>query len=205
MKWIDGLKNYLYYTRQERNGIVVLLVLAILLFALPLLYPFLVSQETINAQEFQLATDAFRASLSNLPSKQTAYNNSYKKNSFKFRGEEQEGSTLPAEEFPFNPNTASKEDFVTLGLSGKTAKSILNYRSKGGQFRKVEDFKKIYTLSDTDYQRLRPYIQLPSKEDVLAANNTTIQEASTVAIETFSFDPNTATKEEFLRLGLSAK
>jgi DNA uptake protein ComE-like DNA-binding protein len=63
--------------------------------------------------------------------------------------------------FPFDPNRADKETLVRLGLSTRTAQSILNYREKGGQFRKKEDLARIYTLSEGDYQRIAPYIDIP--------------------------------------------
>ena len=64
------------------------------------------------------------------------------------------------EYFPFDPNTATESDFLKLGLSGRSIKSILNYREKGGTFRKKEDLAKIYTLDEADYARLEPYITI---------------------------------------------
>ncbi len=64
------------------------------------------------------------------------------------------------EYFPFDPNTATEQDFIKLGLPAHTIRGILNYRSKGGVFRKKEDFAKIYTLSEADYERLEPYITI---------------------------------------------
>lgn len=68
------------------------------------------------------------------------------------------------ESFRFNPNTVSEEELVRLGLSPKQAASIGNYRSKGGRFRKKEDFAKMYVVSDTLYSRLEPYIDIPKLE-----------------------------------------
>ncbi|MEO6039434.1 MAG: helix-hairpin-helix domain-containing protein, partial [Saprospiraceae bacterium] len=65
-----------------------------------------------------------------------------------------------AESFPFDPNLATEMDLRRLGLSARTVKSILNYRSKGGKFRKPEDFGKIYTLNEEDFNRLAPYITI---------------------------------------------
>lgn len=65
--------------------------------------------------------------------------------------------------FPFNPNTASEEDFIRLGLPPKVARTICKYRSKGGRFNHKEDFSKIYTLSEADYRRLLPYINIPEE------------------------------------------
>ena len=66
-----------------------------------------------------------------------------------------------AESFPFNPNTASVEDFVRLGFSRKQAEAILRYRSKGGRFRRKEDFARSYVVSDSVYRRLEGYIRIP--------------------------------------------
>ncbi|TXH54849.1 MAG: hypothetical protein E6Q89_07400, partial [Bacteroidia bacterium] len=67
--------------------------------------------------------------------------------------------------FNFNPNTASVEDFIQLGLRPKTAQTIINYRTKGGQFRKPDDLKKIYGLKPDDFNRLLPYIQITNQKD----------------------------------------
>ncbi|MDB4303980.1 helix-hairpin-helix domain-containing protein, partial [Desulfosarcina sp.] len=61
----------------------------------------------------------------------------------------------------FDPNTASEDDFTKMGFNQKLTNSIVNYRSKGGSFRTKEDVKKIYGLSEKDYNILEPYIQLP--------------------------------------------
>lgn len=68
------------------------------------------------------------------------------------------------ESFPFDPNTISLEDLVRLGLSERQAEVILNYRNKGGTFRKKEDFARMYVVSDTLYQRLEPFIDIPKLE-----------------------------------------
>lgn len=65
------------------------------------------------------------------------------------------------ESFRFNPNTASKDDFRRLGFSEKQAQSIINYREKGGTYRRKEDFAKSYVVSDSIYKRLAPYIDIP--------------------------------------------
>ncbi|MCQ2137247.1 MAG: helix-hairpin-helix domain-containing protein [Bacteroidales bacterium] len=68
------------------------------------------------------------------------------------------------ESFPFDPNTVSLEDLVRLGLSERQAESIENYRSKGGKFRVKEDFKKMYVVTDSLYERLEPFIDIPKVE-----------------------------------------
>lgn len=65
------------------------------------------------------------------------------------------------ETFEFNPNTVSVEELCRLGFTLKQAESIDNYRAKGGQFRRKEDFAKSYVVADSVYRRLEPYIRIP--------------------------------------------
>ncbi|MBO6081576.1 MAG: helix-hairpin-helix domain-containing protein [Bacteroidales bacterium] len=66
------------------------------------------------------------------------------------------------ESFPFDPNTISLEDLQRLGFSQRQAQSIINYRNSGGRFRRKEDFAKSYVVDDSVFQRLAPYIEIPS-------------------------------------------
>ena len=65
------------------------------------------------------------------------------------------------ESFRFNPNTVSLEDLMRLGFSEKQAQSILNYRAKGGRYRRPSDFAKSYVVADSVFERLKPYIDIP--------------------------------------------
>ena len=65
------------------------------------------------------------------------------------------------ESFRFNPNTVSVEDLQRLGFSEKQALSIDHYRQKGGRFRRKTDFAKSYVVSDTVFERLAPFIDIP--------------------------------------------
>ena len=67
----------------------------------------------------------------------------------------------PAENFPFDPNTATIEDFVRLGFSRRQAEAIDRYRSSGGRFRRKEDFARSYVVEDAVYERLSPWIRIP--------------------------------------------
>ena len=65
------------------------------------------------------------------------------------------------ESFRFNPNTATLDELCRLGFSQKQAQSIVNYREKGGRYRRPEDFEKSFVVSDSIYRRLKPYIDIP--------------------------------------------
>lgn len=72
------------------------------------------------------------------------------------------------ETFRFDPNKASVEDLCRLGFSQKQAESIEKYRSKGGRFRRKEDFAKSFVVSDSIYRRLESYLDIPSVDLNLA-------------------------------------
>lgn len=74
------------------------------------------------------------------------------------------------ENFPFDPNSASQQDFMRLGFSEKQARSILNYRASGGRFRRKGDFAKSFVVADSVYKRLEPYITIP-KLDINKADS----------------------------------
>ena len=53
---------------------------------------------------------------------------------------------------------------MRLGLSARTAQTVLNFRAKGGKFYKKEDLKKVYGLREEDYGRLLPFVQIEGKD-----------------------------------------
>lgn len=65
------------------------------------------------------------------------------------------------ENFRFNPNTVSVEELCRLGFTIKQAESIDKYRKNGGRFKRKEDFRKSYVVSDSIYTRLEGYIDIP--------------------------------------------
>lgn len=62
--------------------------------------------------------------------------------------------------FNFDPNTLDESGFIRLGLSAKLARTILNYRAKGGHFYQKEGFKKMWGLHPDHYKQLEPFIQI---------------------------------------------
>ena len=68
------------------------------------------------------------------------------------------------ESFAFNPNTVTLGELVRLGLSERQAEVVLNYREKGGRFRTKADFARMYVVSDSLFERLEPFIDIPLLE-----------------------------------------
>lgn len=140
-------KDYFYYTRNERRGIIVLLCIIIISLILLFLWKPVSSRPTVSDKSFAEDYQAFVNSLEVVDRK--AYNRYY--HPFKVR------EVILA---PFDPNTADSTTFLRLGLKPWMAHNILKYRSKGGRFRRPDDFKKIYGLSEGQFDLLRPYITI---------------------------------------------
>jgi len=98
---------------------------------------------------------------------------------------------------------------TALGLSKKTANTLINFREKGGKFYKKIDLKKVYGLKEKDYERLEPYIKIPTqpkeKEPKYVAQKEALPTVPTPTIRLFNFDPNTASFDDFVTLGLPKK
>ena len=68
--------------------------------------------------------------------------------------------------FAFDPNTATFEEFVALGLPKSTAAGIIKYRKRGKVFSIPEDFAACYGVSDSAYRALKSYITIASEFEV---------------------------------------
>lgn len=82
-----------------------------------------------------------------------------------------------------NPNTATYEDFLLVGFTEKQARSCLNYRNKGGVFRKKEDVLKIYSISEADYVLLQDHIVIPQNKNSIKKEKTSTSTIKQKTIE----------------------
>ena len=74
-----------------------------------------------------------------------------------------ESSSAPL--FFFDPNTASHADLVSLGLTERQAKTLINYRSSGARFRKPQDLLRIYGIDSATSARLIPWIKIAEGQE----------------------------------------
>ncbi len=71
-----------------------------------------------------------------------------------------EGAHLAAHLFPFDPNHDDSVTLRKIGLSQWQVKNLMKYRRRGGKWRSPDDFRRLYGLSESDFQRLKPYIRI---------------------------------------------
>jgi competence protein ComEA len=60
---------------------------------------------------------------------------------------------------PIDLNTATLDQLEQLpGIGPTTAKEIIQFRKKGGPFKRVEDLRAIHGISKSKLEKLRPYV-----------------------------------------------
>lgn len=67
------------------------------------------------------------------------------------------------EVFHFDPNEADSTQLLRLGLAPFQVRSIYRFRAKGGVFSTADDFRRVYRLTNGQWERLAPYIVIGRK------------------------------------------
>ena len=153
--WKKFIQDYLTFTKKDRIGVLTLLTIIFIILIIPRIFPSLVKQRPLHTND---EIEKFAQSLDKATSAPKDTNNNAV---FKARDVHPETEYRL---FYFDPNTATIEQWIALGVREKTAQTIRKYLSKGGRFKKPEDLKKIYTLPADVADRLMPYIRIPSEE-----------------------------------------
>ena len=170
-------KEFLYFSKGQKIGLIVLAAIIVLLIAANQLVPFFVKTSDIeNDKNFIAKYEEFKNSLKDKPSRYQKYS------PFDERGGNYNNyQKLPEPKyFAFDPNTLDSVGFVTLGLKPFIAKNILNYRKKGGKFKTADDFAKIYGISPEQYEKLKPFIRISSENLAENINKNTYEKTENI-------------------------
>lgn len=150
------------FSKKEVTGVITLLAIILLLYIGAHFIRYIVKQPVnLNTPDSAWLLAAARLQEQALTDSPTAYPSG---NLFNQATAQSYFSAPGRTLFYFNPNELPAEGWQKLGLKPKTIRTILNYRNKGGEFRKPEDLQKVYGLSQADYMALLPYVQLPARE-----------------------------------------
>lgn len=71
-----------------------------------------------------------------------------------------EGHVMAERLFFFDPNTVSYDSLLSLGLSARQARTLVNYRASGAKFRRPEDLMRVYGIDSATAGKLIPYINI---------------------------------------------
>jgi competence ComEA-like helix-hairpin-helix protein len=169
------LRELFSFTDSERNGVIVLLIVIIILslfISMEKMFITLPKEDFTAFDKFiaQLKEDSITTrntdSLSYSPnSPEGTRRVSFRDQTPNLYEEAGQHSVYHSRElFNFNPNGLSVDDWVRLGLSPAQARSVKNFEAKGGKFECKEDVKKLFVISAERYNELEPYIVLPEKK-----------------------------------------
>ena len=151
-------RDFLTFNKRERNGVFILIsIICVLVLYLNISSNF-ISEEQVDFTKFDNDVAAFQKTI-----KEKESLSEYPKMVNPIMLDKENNKI---ERFIFNPNNLSSQDWSRLGLSDKQIKTIKNYESKGGKFRKKEDFKKMYCIKKEQYESLESYIQITSSAEL---------------------------------------
>ncbi len=176
----EKIRAYLTFTRKERIGVLVLLVIILVLFVFP--YFFQAKPGSKDPLAFEKYQDGIRKFQSSKPknadkedrASEQEKSNSYSNTEDRFVADvnnpaEKNSSAGEIEKRPdlfnFDPNRISAADWRKLGLGDRLIQTIEHYLQKGGSFRSASDLKKLYGLKEEDFKRLFPYVRIREPPD----------------------------------------
>lgn len=188
-------REYLNFTRKERNAIYVLLFVMIILIVLPYFF------------KTNFTPPAIDQTLQAQLKKVSFINDTGPGNKADYVTKDQMIPANVIKPFQFDPNTLDEAGWHKLGLRDKTIQTILHYRNKGGYFKNPEDIKKIYGLKKEEAAILIPYIKISgSKKTYASGQSLTKQSDQTLPSKSLpptkikNLNINSATEEDWKSL-----
>lgn len=155
------LREYFTFSRGERSGIFLLLILLVLLF---LLNKFI-----------ELVIPDKRQDFTHIAESVSEWEKEHAGNTEKHKYL-----------FPFNPNNIESLMLDSLDLPSNIKRNILKYREAGGKFRDSDDLKRIYGMNDSIFSKIKNFVLIPDP-----SGNDEIEKIKRYKISKDPFDPNT--------------
>jgi competence protein ComEA len=196
----NSIKDYFTFKNQEKKPILLLIALVLISPAIMIYIKFIPDNSKVDFSAFEKEIEAFEKQLEqdSILAAQKKMASMHEK-TFAIKND----SANQALVFKFNPNKLPDSLWLKLGIREKVVKTIKKYESKGGQFYKKEDLKKIYGFDEKDYARLEYYIAIPP--DTSEIKKDSLFEKAAKKFHKYSppmivFDLNTVSTEELKSL-----
>ncbi len=180
------LKNYLEVSPREFRGMVIFIIIMLIIFVSPYIY------ERIMFQPLKISIETLNPKIDSVEAFNEKTDHFYPKESNK---------KPVAQLFDFNPNHLPTSEWMKLGLSEKQALMIKKYEDKGGQFRSINDVKKMWAIKPELFEQLLPHIKIPEKAGSNNFNDTkTISKTNSTAKTIASVEINSADSASLLAI-----
>ncbi|PKQ60685.1 hypothetical protein BZG02_18350 [Labilibaculum filiforme] len=181
MNFKHTLREYFSYSSSEKNGLLVLVFILLVLYFLPVAFTTREGVEDSLDQKRQFQIDSVISVIENRK------NNKEAKIAF---------TTLSY----FDPNTVGKEELIGLGFTSFQISNLIKFRNKGGLFKKKTDLLKIYGIETSDLERWNLYIHIVADDK----GNNENRVSKTKSYSLFPFDPNLISLKDWERLGVNS-
>lgn len=175
---MKNFKSHFVFSRSERNGIFLLLLIIV---ALQLIYLFVdFNKEEPFSAEAQEEILEFQKKIDSI------------KNSEKL------SDTLKI--FPFNPNFITDYKGYSLGMSLEEIDKLHTFRSKQQWINSTEEFQKVTGINDSLLKKIAPYFKFPDRVGKPITTRSTFSESAEVVSSELKRDLNTATIDDLMAI-----
>ena len=172
------MKSHFTFTKQQRNGILLLLLIIFVLQCVYFFVNFSDEDVQVNQVEFAKFTKEIDSlkSIELLESKPKIY--------------------------PFNPNYISDFKGASLGMSNEEIDRLLNFRKQNNWINSVEQFQEVTKVSDSLVNSMSPYFKFPEwvSNPKLSNNNSNDSYNNKPKTFTQKQDLNTATAKQLQKV-----
>jgi len=179
--WKYFVREYLSFSKRDRTGIIILLVIIFTLTIVPFFYPIFIKQKPYYHSQFDKEIAQLKILKTDTSSDKKYYSKNFDENNYNnyYEPSEKNYRNVTSEMFYFDPNTASAGEWKKLGVKDKTIATIQKYISKGGHFYKAEDIKKIWGIRPDLQERLIPYVRIENPQKQFSKDYTNYSDNKT--------------------------
>ncbi len=150
------IRTYFTFTRQETRGTIILVCIITLLVLYRFLHPVFSLPPLNNLNDVQILW--VNESKKQLTSTYTPNDSLIAKQN---DSESKQKKSAIGKGFYFNPNSISADSLAMFDISQKKISVLIKYRNTGATFKSADDLKKIYSFSEDDITKLRPWVMIP--------------------------------------------
>jgi competence protein ComEA len=148
----ENIKEYFTFSRSERKGIVVLVILILFTLTYRILQPFFRNTHSDHSSNIAFQKEILEWEGSIIPvvtSGEKANKDSKKLNLTN----------------AFDPNSISVIDLEKMNIPALVTKAWINYLNKGGRFNNAADLQKIYGMDSSSFYQLLPFVYFSQPEE----------------------------------------
>ena len=143
------LKDFFNYSRTEQRGTMLLVILIVSFEAL-----------RMNWQRLFPPDPPAEILFSELPQQWMNAKLQKEDSVFQRKIQGRDQQSTPSLLSPFDPNRLDLKGWQAMGFSPRESAAILKYTQKGGRFRKKEDLKKLFCMTEKRYAALSPFVKI---------------------------------------------